>query len=113
MFRCWRGRALCVLDPGCPDLRERRCAGAGIGGGQRPDTIEELVVANHVLAKLKVLDAFGHVTIRHPANPQRYLMARSIAPAMVTIGDIVEFDLEFDAIRCPRPRAVDRTVHPS
>ena len=42
--------------------------------------IDELVVANRILAAEKVCDAFGHVSIRHPANPNRYLMSRAIAP---------------------------------
>lgn len=60
--------------------------------------IKELVAANHVLAKLNLVDAFGHITVRNPVNPQRYLMARAIAPAMVTDQDIMEFDLDSNAI---------------
>src|SRR5215475_11257696 len=43
-------------------------------------TIEELVLANRILNDRGVLDAYGHVSIRHPTNPNRYLMARAIAP---------------------------------
>jgi HCOMODA/2-hydroxy-3-carboxy-muconic semialdehyde decarboxylase len=40
------------------------------------------------------VDGFGHVSMRHPSTPDRYLMARSIAPALVTPGDIIEYDLD-------------------
>jgi ribulose-5-phosphate 4-epimerase/fuculose-1-phosphate aldolase len=60
--------------------------------------IKELVAANHVLAKLNLVDAFGHITVRNPANPQHYLMARAIAPAVVTDHDIMEFDLDSNAV---------------
>jgi ribulose-5-phosphate 4-epimerase/fuculose-1-phosphate aldolase len=50
--------------------------------------------ANRILANEKVLDGFGHVSIRDPRNPARYLMSRSIAPATVTADDIMEYDLD-------------------
>jgi HCOMODA/2-hydroxy-3-carboxy-muconic semialdehyde decarboxylase len=90
--------------------------GIGRAAAQTPappeDTVDELIAANHVLAKLKVLDAFGHVTIRTPGNPQRYLMARSIAPVRVTEQDIIEFDLDSNPID-PRGRAasIERFIH--
>src|SRR6266568_2362800 len=64
------------------------------GGSVRHEAIAELVAANHVLAKLGVLDGFGHVTIRDPDYPQRYLMSRSLAPALVIDRDIMQFDLD-------------------
>jgi HCOMODA/2-hydroxy-3-carboxy-muconic semialdehyde decarboxylase len=77
----------------------------GEGAAQAPETrdalrqaIDELVAANHVLAKLDLVDAFGHVTMRDPTDPQRYLMARAIAPAVVTARDIMEFDLDSNPI---------------
>jgi len=56
--------------------------------------LEDLAVANHILASHGVLDAYGHVSVRHPANPDRFLMSRSLAPALVTTGDILEYDLD-------------------
>jgi ribulose-5-phosphate 4-epimerase/fuculose-1-phosphate aldolase len=76
--------------------------------------ILELVTANRVVAHLKLVDSFGHVSMRHPENPQRYLMARSRAPSLVTSDDILEFDLDsnpFDA-RGLRPYA-ERFIHGS
>lgn len=54
----------------------------------------ELVVANRVLAHLGVVDSFGHITVRNPEHPDRYFMARSRAPGMVTEEDILEFRLD-------------------
>ena len=45
------------------------------------DVIEELVTANRILANLGIVDSFGHVSVRHPGNPQRYLLSRARAPA--------------------------------
>ena len=46
-----------------------------------PAVIEDLVLANRILADQNILDDFGHVSVRHPTNSGRYLMSRSIAPA--------------------------------
>ena len=76
--------------------------------------IEDLVVASRILAFHGVLDAWGHVSIRHPTNPQRFLMSRARAPAMVTADDIMEFDLDSNPID-QRDRRVflERFIHGS
>ena len=56
-------------------------------------TIKELVVANRILAHEGVVDAFGHVSVRHPENQDRYLMSRSRSPELVSTQDIMEFSL--------------------
>src|ERR1700733_7084848 len=56
--------------------------------------IEDIVIGSRVLAEFGVLDGFGHVSARDPANPDRFWMARSLAPALVTADDIMEFDLD-------------------
>jgi ribulose-5-phosphate 4-epimerase/fuculose-1-phosphate aldolase len=66
-----------------------------------PQLLDDLVAANRILAYHGVLDAFGHITVRHPNNPNHYLMSRWIAPALVTADDIVEFDLESVALSHP------------
>jgi ribulose-5-phosphate 4-epimerase/fuculose-1-phosphate aldolase len=58
------------------------------------EAISELVVANRVIAHLKLVDSFGHITIRNPENPQRYFMSRSRAPSLVAKEDILEFSLD-------------------
>jgi ribulose-5-phosphate 4-epimerase/fuculose-1-phosphate aldolase len=60
--------------------------------------IENLVAASRILAHHGVLDAWGHVSMRHPSNPQRCLMSRARAPAMVSIHDIMEFDLDSNPV---------------
>jgi HCOMODA/2-hydroxy-3-carboxy-muconic semialdehyde decarboxylase len=66
-----------------------------------PALIEDLVVANRVLVNEGVLDAFGHVSVRHPKNRDRYLLGRNLAPALVTADDIVEYDLDSNPLEAP------------
>jgi HCOMODA/2-hydroxy-3-carboxy-muconic semialdehyde decarboxylase len=56
--------------------------------------IDELVAGNRILASANVLDAFGHVSARHPLDPSRFLMSRSRSPELVTAGDIRELRLD-------------------
>src|SRR5580704_16323802 len=56
--------------------------------------IQDLVIANRILAREEVVDAYGHVSVRHPDNPNRFLIARSLAPELVGTDDIVELDLD-------------------
>jgi len=55
---------------------------------------EDLVAANRILAEHGVIDAYGHVSLRSPDNPNRFLLARAIAPQTVQIEDILEYDLD-------------------
>ena len=59
-----------------------------------PALIDDLVIANHILVHEGVLDGFGHISVRHDRDPSRFLIARSMAPGLVTAGDIVECDLD-------------------
>ncbi len=58
----------------------------------------DIVVANRILANEDVVDAYGHVSLRHPEDPKRFFLARSLAPELVEPGDIMEFDLEGNAL---------------
>jgi len=58
------------------------------------ELVDELIVANHILFHQKIVDAFGHISVRHDKDPNRYLMSRHLAPGLVTADDIVTFDLE-------------------
>jgi ribulose-5-phosphate 4-epimerase/fuculose-1-phosphate aldolase len=60
--------------------------------------IDDLVAANRTLARLNVLDAFGHVSVRDPRNPHRYLISRSIAPESVSAADILLLDLDSQTV---------------
>jgi HCOMODA/2-hydroxy-3-carboxy-muconic semialdehyde decarboxylase len=64
------------------------------GGPVAATAIDELVLASRILARQGVLDAWGHVSMRHPGNPARYLMSRARAPSLVTAADIMEFDID-------------------
>ena len=74
--------------------------------------IDDLVSANHILYNEGVVDGFGHVSVRHPDRPDRYLLARSLAPAVVKREDILEFDLDSNAVdaRGARPY-LERFIH--
>jgi ribulose-5-phosphate 4-epimerase/fuculose-1-phosphate aldolase len=56
--------------------------------------IEDLVAANRILAEHGVVDGYGHVSVRHERDPHRYLLSRSLAPALVTAGDVKGYDLD-------------------
>jgi ribulose-5-phosphate 4-epimerase/fuculose-1-phosphate aldolase len=57
-----------------------------------------LVIANRILAQKGVLDSFGHVSARHPENPERYLMSRARSARVVEKEDILEYTLDSKAI---------------
>jgi ribulose-5-phosphate 4-epimerase/fuculose-1-phosphate aldolase len=82
------------------------------GGPVAANVIEDLAAASRILATQSVVDAFGHVSMRHPSAPDRYLMARSIAPALVTPGDIIEYDLDSTALNANgRDSFLERFIH--
>jgi len=74
--------------------------------------IEDIVIGSRVLADFGVLDGFGHVSARDPKNPDHFMMSRSLAPALVTAGDIMEFDLDGNAVDA-RGRSIflERFIH--
>lgn len=75
-------------------------------------TIEDLVAANRILAQEGIVDAYGQVSIRHPRNPNRYLLSRSVAPILVTAQDIVEYDLDSNAVDAGgRTSVLERFIH--
>jgi ribulose-5-phosphate 4-epimerase/fuculose-1-phosphate aldolase len=74
--------------------------------------IEDLVAANRILAGHGVLDGFGHVSARHPDRPDRFLLARSIAPVLVTADDVMVFDLDSNAVDGDQRRPyLERFIH--
>jgi len=66
------------------------------------DVLEDLAAASRILVDQGVFDAAGHVSMRHPDNPNRFLMSRSLAPALVTADDIIEFSLDCEPLDCAR-----------
>src|SRR5262245_39700992 len=67
-------------------------------GTADPALIENLVAAYRILAQQEVLDGFGHVSVRHNRAANRFIMSRSLAPELVTAGDLIEFDLDGNAV---------------
>ena len=81
-------------------------------GPVSPKLVEDLVAANRILVDQGVLDGYGHVSLRHDHDPNRYLMSRSLAPEMVTAGDILEYDLDSSAIDARgRSLYLERFIH--
>jgi ribulose-5-phosphate 4-epimerase/fuculose-1-phosphate aldolase len=62
------------------------------------ELVDDLVAANRTLARLGVLDAFGHISVRDPRDPHRYLISRSIAPESVAAADILLLDLDSQTV---------------
>jgi len=76
------------------------------------ELIGDLVAANRILAAEGVLDGFGHVSARHDKDPGRFLLARSMAPALVNSGDVMEFDLDSNPIDARgRTAYLERFIH--
>jgi HCOMODA/2-hydroxy-3-carboxy-muconic semialdehyde decarboxylase len=74
--------------------------------------LSDLVIANRILANENVVDAYGHVSVRHPADPGRYFLARSLSPHMVGREDIMQFDLEGNALEGDtRQPYLERFIH--
>jgi ribulose-5-phosphate 4-epimerase/fuculose-1-phosphate aldolase len=72
----------------------------------------ELALANRIIAHEGVLDAFGHVSMRHPTDPSRYLLARSRSPELVEPSDIYEFTLDSEPVSsAPVNYYGERVIH--
>ena len=74
--------------------------------------IEDLIAANRILAQEGVVDAFGHVSVRHDRDPNRYLLSRSLAPALVTADDVIEYTLDSEPVNARgRAQYSERYIH--
>lgn len=72
----------------------------------------DLSTAYRIVANEGILDAFGHISVRHPGNPQRYFLSRSRAPGLVQPDDILEYDLDSNPIVPPTTRPYsERVIH--
>ncbi len=78
---------------------------------QRQAATDDLVTANHILASEGILDGYGHVSVRDPANPNHYFLSRSLAPGLVTAADIIEYDLDSNPINDHRQSYRERFIH--
>src|ERR1044071_10510502 len=76
-----------------------------------PD-IENLVAANRILVQHRILDGFGHVSVRNDRDPNRYFLSHAIAPELITAADILEFDLDSNPIDAGGRRLyTERFIH--
>ena len=82
------------------------------GGPVERAALEDLAAASRILVDQGVFDAAGHVSMRHPTHPERFLMSRSLAPQLITADDIMEFDLDCNAIDARgRNGFIERYLH--
>lgn len=73
---------------------------------------DELVSANRILGHEGILDAFGHVSARHPDNPERFLLSRARSPEVVEDADIGEYDLTGEPVVPDGPPPyIERYIH--
>jgi len=81
-----------------------------------PDRLDdlryELALASRMLAHEGVLDAFGHVSLRHPSDPRRYLLPRSRSPQLIEPADVLEFTLDSEPVKAPTVKLfAERVIH--
>jgi HCOMODA/2-hydroxy-3-carboxy-muconic semialdehyde decarboxylase len=94
-------------------LPRRIAAQQPVAGGPVDSVlIDDLVAANRILVDQGILDGYGHVSVRHPGDPQRYLMSRSLAPELVTAADVMEYDLDSSPVDARgRTTYLERFIH--
>lgn len=74
--------------------------------------IWDLIAANRILAAQGIIDGYGHVSVRNPSNPSRYLMSSHMAPEAVTPDDLIEFDLDSNPLDTKgRSMQSERFIH--
>jgi ribulose-5-phosphate 4-epimerase/fuculose-1-phosphate aldolase len=78
---------------------------------QLDDLLRDLVVANRILSNEDVVDAYGHVSVRHPENAKRFFMSRSRAPELVERHDLIEFDQAGEPVSDKRQPYLERFIH--
>jgi len=94
-----------IIDASAPSMHAS-------AGAPDPMLIEDLVAANRILFDQGVLDGFGHVSVRHDKDPERFLLSRSMAPGLVTMADIMEFDFDGNAVDARgRTLYLERFIH--
>jgi len=111
-MRVIRSALLMVLLGGSLSAVHAQNAVPVSGGPVDPAKLQDLVIANRVLTDLNVIDGFGHVSMRHPTDPNRYLVGRSVAPALVVADDIMEYDLDSNPVDARgRNSFLERFIH--
>jgi HCOMODA/2-hydroxy-3-carboxy-muconic semialdehyde decarboxylase len=76
------------------------------------NVLQDLVIANRILAREDVVDAYGHISLRHPDKPNHFFISRSLAPELIERDDIVELGLDGQPVRDEtRPLYLERFIH--
>jgi HCOMODA/2-hydroxy-3-carboxy-muconic semialdehyde decarboxylase len=76
------------------------------------DVRYQVALANRMLANEGVLDAFGHISLRHPGDPGRYLLSRARSPAVIEADDVLEFSLDSEPVHTPSASLyAERVIH--
>ena len=74
--------------------------------------IEDLVIANRILTSQGIVDAFGHVSARHPEDSGKFLLSCAKSPELVEREDIMEFTLDGAAVDSQeRKPYLERFIH--
>ncbi|HEU4727454.1 MAG TPA: class II aldolase/adducin family protein [Kofleriaceae bacterium] len=106
------GAALAAVAAAPPVARAQTAPARPADNDARAKAIAEVVAANHILADQGVVDGYGHVSVRDPTDPTKFLMARSMPPELVTAADVLVHDLEGNT---PAPASVktylERFIH--
>jgi ribulose-5-phosphate 4-epimerase/fuculose-1-phosphate aldolase len=96
-----------VADDSAPTAKQEMPVPADLA-----DVRYQVALANRMLANEGVLDAFGHVSLRHPDDPGRYLLSRSRSPGLIEADDILEFTLDSAPVKPPTVQLyAERVIH--
>ncbi len=103
---------MCPNDPHGHPAAETAADHPDAADAPSPALIDELVAANHILFDQGVVDAFGHVSVRHDKRPDRFLLARNMAPGSVTADDIIEYTFDGEPVNAGgRKVYLERFIH--
>ena len=96
-----------------PQTTPSQALSADLNADLIADLIADLVAANHILFHQRIVDAFGHISARCPTRPDRFYMARNVAPGLVTAADILEYDVATgEPVAADPPRVyLERYIH--
>jgi HCOMODA/2-hydroxy-3-carboxy-muconic semialdehyde decarboxylase len=101
---------IAAMNPGLAQAQNSTARTTDAAG--REKIIGDLVMANRILFREGIVDAFGHISVRDPASPTHYLMARSMQPPLVTRADIVELDADSTPVARGAPDvSIERFIH--
>jgi ribulose-5-phosphate 4-epimerase/fuculose-1-phosphate aldolase len=112
-WQLWLGLVIAFTAlSGLAEVRAQTPASVNPVPAAKAAVIDDIVTGSRILADFGVVDGFGHVSARDPGNPNHFLMSRSLAPALVTADDIMEFDLDGNAVDARgRSLFLERFIH--